>query len=89
MERMTQLLERICNQNVHKDIISDFKVCSLSSWHPGTKLSVLWMHINGALCTCSNRGCFAFRCCDAPAEYCAAQLIACGLPALFKMSKAS
>ena len=31
MARMTQLLERICNQNMQKDIISDFKVCSSSS----------------------------------------------------------
>ena len=35
VERMTLLLERICNQNMQKDIISDFKVCSFSSSHAG------------------------------------------------------
>ena len=35
VERMTQLLQRICNQNVQKDIVSDFKVCSSSSSHLG------------------------------------------------------
>ncbi len=37
MERTTQLLERICNQNMQKDIISDFKVCSSIPSHPGPK----------------------------------------------------
>ena len=41
VERMTQLLERICNQNMQKDIISDFKVCSSSTSHAGPKPSLI------------------------------------------------
>ena len=53
MERMTQLLERICNQNMQKDIISDFKVCSSISSHAGPKPYFLGVHSRIAACICS------------------------------------
>ena len=31
MERMTQLVQRMCNQNLQHDIISDFKACTALS----------------------------------------------------------
>ena len=78
MERMTQLLERICNQNMQKDIISDFKVCSSISSHAGLislECTAVLLHVYAAQSFLTN------ACCDVAAgiyiTYCVAQLLAC------------
>ena len=53
MGRMTQLLERICNQNMQKDIISDFKVCSSSSSHSGPMPNLICKQEIVAACACA------------------------------------
>ena len=64
MKRMTQLLERICNQNMQKDIISDFKVRSSISRHPGPKPYLTGKHSRIPACMRST----ANGCCDVAAS---------------------